>query len=97
MFKCEMELRYKFHKVIVHKNTHVSGEEEVHLFLDFALTLRMDGQQVASEAQCVAACLITSHQEDECLTHDLLLGYGLPLRTQGGRLLLVDALVLIGG
>lgn len=75
----------------------MSGEEEVHLFLDFALTLWVDGKQVAGEAQCVAACLVTSHQEDERLTHDLLLGYGLPLRTQGGRLLLVDTLVLIGG
>lgn len=75
----------------------MSGEEIIHLFLYFVLTLWVDGQEVAREGQRVAAGLVTSQKKDKSLTHDLILSYHLLLRTCGGRLLLVNMVVLIGG
>lgn len=73
----------------------MSGEEVVQLFLHFALTLRVFGQEVAGEAQRVAARLVPGHEEDERLAHDLVLADGPLLRTRRGRLLLVAAFVLV--
>lgn len=75
----------------------MSGEEIVHLFLYFPLTLRVDGQQVAGEGQRIAAGLVACQQKDKSLTHDLILRYHLFLWTSGGGLLWVRTVVLIGG
>lgn len=65
----------------------MSGEELVHLSLYFALTFRVDGQEVAGEGQRVAAGFVARQKKDEGLTHDLVLGYHLLRGTPGGGLL----------
>lgn len=74
----------------------MSGEEIVHLFLHSTLTLRVKGQQIASEGQCVAAGFVASQEEHERLTHDLVFCYHLFLWTPGGCLLWVKTVILIG-
>lgn len=74
----------------------MSGEEVIHLFLYFALTVWVDGQEVAGEGQRVAASLITRQEEDKSLAHDLILSYHL-LWTHWVRLLLVSTVVPVGG
>lgn len=78
-------------------HTHMSGEEFIHLFLYSALTVWVDGQEVAGEGQRVAAGLITRQEEDESLAHDLILSYHLLLWTHCVRVLLVSAVVPVGG
>lgn len=78
-------------------STHMSGEEVIHLFLHLALTLWVDGQEVAGEGQRVAAGLITCQEEDKSLAHDLILSYHLLLWTHCVRLLLVSTGVPVGG
>lgn len=71
----------------------MSGEEVVQLLLHSALALGVFGQQVAGEAQRVAARLVPGHQEDERLAHDLVLADAPLLLSR--RLLLAAALVLV--
>lgn len=78
-------------------HTHMSGEEFIHLFLYSALTVWVDGQEVAGEGQRVAAGLITRQEEDESLAHDLILSYHLLLWTHCVSVLLVSAVVPVGG
>lgn len=75
----------------------MSGEEIIHLFLYFALTFRVEGQEVAGEGQRVAAGFVACQKKDKSLTHDLILSYHLFLGTSGGGLLWVRTVVLIRG
>lgn len=75
----------------------MSGEELIHLFLHFALTFGVDGQEVAGEGQCVAAGFVAGEQEDKSLTYNLILRYHLFLSTPGWQLVWMKMVVLIGG
>ena len=84
--------------------THMSREELIHLLLYFVLTVRVDGQQVAGEAQGAAAGFVARQEEDKRLTHDLILSDHLFLRSPAVGLLvrgrwlrwLVPGIELIG-
>lgn len=73
------------------------GEEIIHLFPYFALTFRVDGQEVAGEGQRVSAGLEACQKKDKSLTHDLILSYHLLLWTPGGGLLWLRTVVLVRG
>jgi len=72
--------------VVSRDHTHVFGVELIHLLLNFALTFRVDGQEVAGEGQRAAAGFVAREQEDKRLAHDLILSYHL-FGPPGGGLL----------
>lgn len=54
--------------------THMILHEEVHLFQKSLLAVRVGGQQVCDERECVSDDLMASDEEDEGLAHNFIRG-----------------------
>lgn len=52
--------------------THMLYHEEVHLFQKPLLAVRVGGQQVCDEGECVRDDLVASNEEEEGLAHNFI-------------------------